>query len=44
MLILSLRQLENFEKAYKLLELNSRPQSVYTMLLMGFISEAKYGN
>ncbi|MDY0117757.1 MAG: DNA polymerase III subunit delta', partial [Sulfurimonadaceae bacterium] len=27
MLILSLRQLENFEKAYKLLELNSRPQS-----------------
>jgi len=39
MLILSTNQLENFEKAYKLLELNSRPQSVLAMLLMSFIHE-----
>ena len=40
-LILSARQLENFDKGYRLLELNARPQSVFTMLLMGFVSEAK---
>ncbi len=39
MLILSTNQLENFEKAYKLLELNSRPQSVLAMLVMGFVQE-----
>jgi len=38
-LILSLNQLENFEKAYKLLELNSRPQSVLAMLIMSFVQE-----
>jgi len=35
-LILSDMQLENFDTAYRLLELNSRPQSVFAMLLMGF--------
>lgn len=35
-LILSGPQLENFDKAYRLLELNSRPQSVLAMLLMSF--------
>ena len=39
MLVLSTRQLENFEKAYKLLELNSRPQSVLSMLVMSFVRE-----
>ena len=38
-LILNEKQLENFEMAYKLLELNSRPQSVFAMLLMGFVKE-----
>jgi DNA polymerase-3 subunit delta' len=36
MLILSESQLDNFDKAYRLLELNSRPQSVLAMVLMGF--------
>ena len=39
MLILSASQLENFDKAYRLLELNSRPQSVLAMILMGFVGE-----
>ena len=38
-LILSINQLENFEKAYKLLELNSRPQSVLAMIVMSFVRE-----
>lgn len=38
MLILSSAQLENFEKAYRLLELNSRPQSVLALVLMGFVN------
>ncbi|MDD2906513.1 MAG: DNA polymerase III subunit delta' [Sulfurimonas sp.] len=38
-LVLSTQQLENFEKAYKLLELNSRPTSVLALLLMGFARE-----
>jgi len=38
-LILSEKQLENFEMAYKLLELNSRVQSVFAMLLMSFVKE-----
>lgn len=39
MLVLSVAQLENFERAYKLLELNSRPMSVLAMLLMSFARE-----
>jgi DNA polymerase-3 subunit delta' len=38
-LILSQKQLENFDMAYRLLTLNSRPQSVLAMLLMGFARE-----
>lgn len=38
-LILTPLQLENFDKAYRLLNLNSRPQSVLAMLLMSFASE-----
>lgn len=37
MLILSQKQLDNFDMAYRLLELNSRPQSVLALILMGFI-------
>ena len=37
MLILSQNQLDNFDKAYRLLELNSRPQSVLALVLMSFI-------
>jgi DNA polymerase-3 subunit delta' len=37
MLILSPSQLENFDKAYRLLELNSRPQSVLALIVMSFI-------
>jgi len=36
-LILSEQQLDNFEKSYRLLELNSRPQSILAFILMGFI-------
>lgn len=39
MLILSSSQLENFDKAYRLLELNSRPQSVLALILMSFARE-----
>ena len=39
MLILSPLQLENFDKAYRLLTLNSRPQSVLAMLLMSFAKD-----
>jgi len=35
-LILSETQLQNFDMAYRLLDLNSRPQSVLAMLVMGF--------
>lgn len=38
-LLLSEQQLDNFDKAYRLLELNSRPQNVLAMLLMSFIGE-----
>jgi len=38
-LILSQRQLDNFDKAYRLLDLNARPQSVFAMLLMSFAGE-----
>jgi len=37
MLILSQRQLDNFSKAHKLLDLNSRPQGVLALILMGFL-------
>ena len=37
MLILTPAQLENFDKAYRLLELNSRPQSVLAMVVMSFV-------
>ena len=37
-LLLSSAQLENFDKAYRLLELNARPQSVLALLLMGFMN------
>lgn len=37
-LILSELQLENFDKAYRLLELNSRPQSILAMILMSFVT------
>jgi DNA polymerase III subunit delta' len=39
MLILNETQLENFDRAYRLLTLNSRPQSVLAMLLMSFARE-----
>ena len=39
MLILTPNQLENFDKAYRLLELNSRPQSVLAMVVMSFVRE-----
>lgn len=39
MLVLSRLQLENFDKAYRLLNLNSRPQSVLAMLIMSFTRE-----
>ena len=39
MLVLSPSQLDNFDKAYRLLDLNARPQSVLAMLLMSFVRE-----
>lgn len=38
-LILTASQLENFDMAYRLLELNSRPQSVLAMIVMSFVGE-----
>ncbi len=38
-LMLSATQLENFDRAYRLFELNSRPQSVLAMLIMSFVGE-----
>ena len=38
-LLLSQQQLDNFDKAYRLLELNSKPQNVLALLLMSFVSE-----
>jgi len=38
-LILTPKQLENFDMAYRLLDLNSRAQSVLAMLLMSFARE-----
>jgi DNA polymerase-3 subunit delta' len=39
MLILTQDQLDNFDKAYRLLNLNARPQSVFAMILMSFARE-----
>lgn len=39
MLILTEKQLQNFDRAFRLLTLNSRPQSVLAMLLMSFARE-----
>lgn len=39
MLILTPLQLDNFDKAFRLLSLNSRPQSVLAMLLMSFAKD-----
>lgn len=38
-LLLSQAQLQNFDTAYRLLELNSRPQSVIAMIIMSFAGE-----
>lgn len=38
-LLLSEQQIDNFDKAYRLLELNSKPQNVLSMILMSFIGE-----
>ena len=38
-LVLSTAQLDGFERAYRLLELNSRPQSVLATLIMSFVRE-----
>ncbi|OHE15909.1 MAG: DNA polymerase III subunit delta' [Sulfurimonas sp. RIFOXYD12_FULL_36_11] len=38
-LMLSESQLQNFDRAYRLLELNSRPQSVLAQLVMSFVGE-----
>lgn len=38
-LLLSKQQLDNFDMAYRLLEVNSKTKNVFSMLLMGFMSE-----
>jgi DNA polymerase-3 subunit delta' len=40
-IMLNKTQLEGFEKAFKLIELNARVQSVLVMVLMNFLNEAK---
>lgn len=40
-LVLTQKQLDAFEKAYRLIELNSRFQSILTMLLMTFLPEVR---
>jgi len=44
MLILSFEQLENFDRAYRLLELNSRPQTILAQILMSFVGDKNAGN
>jgi len=39
--ILSTQQIEGFEKAFRLIELNGRPQSILIMVLMNFLKESK---
>jgi len=43
MLILTEEQLNNFDRAYRLLELNSRPQSVLAQILMSFVGDKNAG-
>ncbi len=38
-LLLSKQQLDNFDRAYRLLEVNSKAQNIFAMLLMSFIGE-----
>lgn len=38
-LLLSQQQLDNFDTAYRLLELNSKPQNVLAMILMSFVGD-----
>lgn len=38
-LILTKAQLENFDRAFRLLELNARPQSIFALLLMSFVGD-----
>jgi len=38
-LILSQEQLDNFDRAYRLLELNSRPQTILAQILMSFVGD-----
>ena len=40
-LVLTQKQLDAFDKAYRLIELNARFQSVLTMLLMSFLPEVR---
>lgn len=42
-LVLNDTQIQGFEKGYRLIELNSRFQSVLVMVLMNFLKEAKRG-
>jgi len=39
MLILSQEQLDNFDRAYRLIELNSRPQTILAQILMSFVGD-----
>jgi hypothetical protein len=39
--ILSAVQIEGFEKAFRLIELNGRTQSILVMVLMNFLKESK---
>jgi len=43
MLILSQEQLDNFDRAYRLLELNSRPQTILAQILMSFVGDKNAG-
>lgn len=38
-LLLSQKQLDNFDMAYRLLEVNSKPQNIFATLLMSFVGE-----
>jgi DNA polymerase-3 subunit delta' len=42
-LILTKEQLENFDRAYRLLELNSRPQTVLAQIVMSFAGDKNAG-
>lgn len=42
-IVLSETQIQGFEKAYRLIELNGRLQSILVMLLMNFLKETKRG-